>query len=531
MLSALCAACLLSTPATAASSKTACTGQPVALTDSGPVWNGWGAGLDNSRYQTAAGAGLTAESVPRLKLKWAFGFPGDLSAYSQPVVFGGRLFVGSAGGTLYALDAKTGCTYWSYETLSGIRAAIIVAPMEGVGYVAYAADQQANVYALDASTGRLIWTVRADPHAQARITGAPQFHLGTLYVPVASGEEWASADPHYPCCTFRGSITALDARTGKQLWKTYTIADPPKATQKNRAGTQLWGPSGASVWGAPAIDAKRNALYAATGSSTSEPGAPTADSVVAMDLGTGKMLWFRQLSDSALFALGCVQSNRASCPNSPGPDHDFASSPILRELTRKKRILIAGQKSGLVHALDPDDEGEIVWQEKIGKGGLLGGIEWGAAADEKNVYAPLSDLALENSDESTGFRPSFGLGGGLFALRLRDGRKVWSAPAFRVCKERGCSPAQTAAAAVIPGVVFSGALDGHLRAYSTADGSLLWDYATAREYPETVNGVPARGGGIDGASATIAGGMVYVNSGFGQLHGMPGNVLLAFGSE
>lgn len=529
MLLALCVVSSLSAFAAETSVKSACVEKPVRLTDAGPVWDGWGNGLANSRFVTGSDAGLTAETVPELKLMWAFGFPGDFTAYSQPVIFGGRLFVGSAGGTIYSLDAKSGCGYWSYEVLAGVRAAIVIAPFEGLGYAAYAADQQANVYALDASTGKLIWKVRVEEHPLARVTGSPQFYKGALYVPVASGEEWARDDPHYECCTFRGSVVALDAKTGKQLWKTYTIPEAPRPTRKRRNGTQLWGPSGVSVWAAPTIDAKRGALYVATGANTSEPAAPASDAILAMDLASGKILWSRQLAESAIFSAGCVQENRASCPDSPGPDHDFASSPILRELTKKKRVLIAGQKSGLVHALDPDDEGEILWQEKIGKGGLLGGIEWGAAADDRNVYAPLSDLILENTDTNTGFRPSPVLGGGMFALRLRDGRKVWSTPAPKACKQTGCSPAQSAAAAAIPGVVFSGALDGHLRAYGTADGSILWDYDTAHDYPETVNGVPAKGGGIDGPSAAIAGGMVYVNSGFGQLHGMPGNVLLAFG--
>jgi polyvinyl alcohol dehydrogenase (cytochrome) len=508
----------------------ACAAKPVEVAGTGPAWNGWGGTLNNARFVSSADAELTAGNVPGLKLKWAFAFPGDLSAYSQPVVFGGRLFVGSAGGTIYSLDTKTGCGFWSYDALSGVRAAIVIAPFED-GFAAYAADQQANVYAVNASTGKLLWKTRADAHPQARITGSPQFYKGVLYVPVASGEEWAKADPDYECCTFRGSVAALDARTGKQIWKTYTIPEAPKPLGKTRNGKQRWGPSGVSVWGAPAIDPKRNALYIGTGESTSEPESSTADAILAMDLDTGKILWAHQLTENSLFRAGCVYSNRASCPDRPGPDHDFTASPVLRELSKRKRVLIAGQKSGLVHALDPDDEGEIVWQQKIGKGGLWGGVEWGPAADENNVYVPLSDLALENVNADTGYRPVPSAGGGLFALRLRDGKKVWSAPPPPACARPGCSPAQSAAAAVIPGVVFSGALDGVLRAYSTQDGSVLWQYDTARDFPSTVNGAQGKGGGIEGPSATISGGMVFVNSGFGQLHGMPGNVLLAFGTR
>jgi polyvinyl alcohol dehydrogenase (cytochrome) len=513
-----------------------CTQKPVNLSADGPSWNGWGLDESNTRFQSASEAGLTAASVPKLKLKWAFGFPGDFVAYSQPVVFGGRVFVGSASGAVYSLDAKTGCTYWSYEGLAGVRAAITISPLEGSGYAAYVGDQQGNVYALDASIGKLIWKVRADEHPAARITGSPHLYKGVLYVPVASGEEWTSADPRYECCTFRGSVVALDSKSGKQIWKSYTIPEEPKKTRTNKIGTQLWGPSGASVWGSPTIDAKRNTLYVGTGDDYSEPAARTSDAILAFDLTTGKLLWSRQLTENDIFNTNCIQANQASCPTTPGPDHDFGSSPVLRNLPKGKRAIIAAQKSGLVHALDPDEEGEVIWQEKIGKGGLLGGIQWGVAADDNNVYAPLSDLVLHITDvsklqASAGFQPSPTAGGGLFALRLKDGKKVWAAPPpAKACGTPGCSPAQSAAATLIPGVVFSGSLDGHLRAYSTADGSVLWDYDSARDY-KTVNGVPARGGGIDGPGPAIAGGMLYVNSGYGLFNGMPGNVLLAFGAE
>jgi polyvinyl alcohol dehydrogenase (cytochrome) len=224
-----------------------CTAEP-SKTFSGAQWNGWGAGLDNSRFQPADAAGLTAGQIPSLKLKWAFGYPDSYSAFAQPVVAGGRVFVGSALGMVYSLDSASGCTYWSFDAGAGVRTAITIGP----GNVAYFGDLRANAYALDAVTGKLLWKTTVDDHALSRITGSPALYEGKLYVPVASRSEWLAADSHYECCTFRGSVVALDAKTGKQVWKTYTIAERPRPIKKTKNGTQLWGPSGGGVWGARA---------------------------------------------------------------------------------------------------------------------------------------------------------------------------------------------------------------------------------------------------------------------------------------
>ena len=502
-----------------------CAGPPPAGF-AGPAWNGWGSDLDNSRSQTAEAAGLDAGRVSGLKLKWAFGFPGDYSAYSQPAIAGGRVFVGSAGGRVYSIDAKTGCTYWSFDAGTGVRSAITVDPAAGI---AYFGDVRANVYALDASTGRQIWKTQIEDYPTARVTGAPKIYEGRVYVPVASRDEWMSVDPRFACCKFRGSVVALDAKTGKQIWKTYTIAEPARPTSKTKAGTQLWGPSGVGVWTSPTIDTKRRVLYVGTGDSYSDPPTPLSDSILALDLATGKIVWSRQLTEGDVFNGNCLQPKPSTCPGTIGPDSDFGSSPILRILASGKRVLVAGQKSGVVHALDPDDKGKILWQTRVGKGGMLGGIQWGPAADRGSVYVALSDVGLIPAPE--GVIPDPKLGGGLFAIQLATGEKFWSVlPPESGCKTPRCSPAQSAAVTVIPGVVFSGSLDGHLRAYDAKDGKILWDYDTAREF-ETVNGVPAKGGALDGPGPAIAGGLVVVNSGYGFFNGISGNVLLAFGVE
>jgi polyvinyl alcohol dehydrogenase (cytochrome) len=499
-----------------------CSAEP-SKTLSGPQWNGWGAGLDNSRFQPAAAAGLTAEQIPRLKLKWAFGYPDNYSAFAQPIVAGGRVFVGSALGMVYSLDSASGCTYWSFDAGAGVRTAITIGP----GNVAYFGDLRANAYAVDAVTGKLLWKTTVDDHALSRITGSPTLYQGKLLVPVASRSEWLAADSHYECCTFRGSVVALDAKTGKQIWKTYTIADRPKPTAKTKNGTQLWGPSGAGVWGSPTIDTKRNLLYIATGDNYSEPATPMSDAIVALSLDTGKVAWARQITTGDVFNGGCGQRDTSICPEKPGPDFDFGSPTILRTLSNGKRLLIAGQKSGVLHALDPDDGGKIVWQQKLGNGSILGGIQWGPAVDQETAYAAISDIGFVPGAE--GLQPDPKTGGGLFAIQLATGEKLWSALP-QECHTPRCSPAQSAAVTTIPGVVFSGSVDGHFRAYSSKDGKIIWDYDSVRDF-ETVNQIPAHGGSLDGPGAAVAGGMLFFNSGYGYFFGMPGNVLLAFGVE
>jgi polyvinyl alcohol dehydrogenase (cytochrome) len=482
---------------------------------SGPYWNGWGVDTANRRMQPAAMAGLRADQVPQLKLKWAFGFPGAGKAFAQPTVVGGRIFAGSDSGKVYSLDASTGCIYWMFKADGPVRSAISIGPV-GTKWVAYFGDQRAQAYAVDAATGALLWKVRVEEHPAAMITGAPALYDGRLYVPDSSYEEVTGALPKYECCKFRGALTALDAATGKQLWKSYTIAEAPHPVRKNRQGTQLWGPSGAGVWSSPTIDPKKRAVYVTTGDAYSDPAPRTSDAFMAFDMDTGKLLWSRQLTEGDAYNLGCPTGD--NCPEAKGPDFDFGCSPNLVDLPNGKRALVAGQKSGMVHAIDPDQQGEVLWQTRVGKGGPLGGVQWGNASDGQNVYVAVSDhYATKNLSEA----------GGMFALKLETGERVWYTPAPGCGDKSGCSPAQSAAVTVIPGVVFSGALDGHLRAYATADGRIVWDVDTAVEY-QSVNGVKAKGGSLDGPGPTVVGGTLYVNSGYGMFGEIAGNVLLAF---
>jgi polyvinyl alcohol dehydrogenase (cytochrome) len=500
-------------------------GNPLA----GPRWNGWGVNTANTRYQDGSMAGIGEKDVPRLKLKWAFGFPGELSADAQPTMAGGRVFVGSPSGTVYALNAATGCIHWHFQAASAVRAAVTIASIatsSGRRYAAFIGDRSGNVYALDAATGALLWTTKVDDFASARVTGSPTFHNGRLYVGVASGEEGAAAAADYECCRFRGSLVALNAADGKQIWKTYTIAEESLPRNKNRAGTQRWGPSGAPIWTSPAIDVRRNAVYVTTGNNYSDPATNTSDAFVAFDLSSGKMLWSRQLTSADAWNTSCRAPDAVNCAEANGPDFDFASPPILVTLSNGQRALVAGQKSGLVHAVDPDREGQILWQTRVGKGGINGGVQWGSAADQSRMYVALSDIARISVPNSLATEPDPNGGGGIFALRLDNGERVWQAPPAECGTRKRCSPAQSAAVSAIPGAVFSGAVDGHLRAYSTSNGSVIWDFDTVRDY-ETVNGVSARGGSLNVGGPAISGGIMIVNSGYAQ-NGIPGNVLLAF---
>jgi polyvinyl alcohol dehydrogenase (cytochrome) len=505
-----------------------CTTTPKALNsaDLRSGWSGWGAGASNARYQPAATGGVTAPMMPRMKLKWAFGFPGVSSARSQPAVLGGRVFVGSESGDVFALDAKTGCTLWSYHAQAGIRTALSVGPYKPVsgpaGFAVYFADGTASAYAIDAATGKEIWSRKVDAHPYAKATGSVTVYDGRVYVPLAGvGEEGQGGGGTYECCTFRGSVSALNANTGAVIWKSYTIAEEPKVRGKNSRGITAWGPAGGGIWSAPTIDAKRKVVYVATGNGYAEPAQLTTDAVLAFDMNTGKLLWSQQPLANDVWTGGCRPTNPPDNPNCPatlGPDFDFSASPMLVKQPNGKDIILIQQKSGMVYGFDPDNKGAKVWEYRSSPGGAMGG-QWGGAADDKQAYFSVNG--------TSGKTP-----GGIRAVRIDTGQEVWSKEASeKLCgTERGCSQAQGAAVTALPGIVLSGSMDGGLRAYAADDGTIVWQFDTNKEF-ETVNGVKAKGGAMDGPGAVVSNGMIFVNSGYVSLIGRPGNVLLAFGVD
>jgi polyvinyl alcohol dehydrogenase (cytochrome) len=497
-----------------------CSSNP-SLADpaSGPSWNGWSVDLANTRFQPAPAAGLSADQVPNLKLKWAFGFPTGVSANAQPTVVSGRVFVGSDNGFFYSLDAATGCVYWSFESGSIVRNAAMVGPVRGheiARYAVYFGDGHANIYALDARTGTLLWKTKVDPHFVARITAGVKLFEGKVIVPVSSSEEFSSGNPDYPCCTSRGSVVALDANTGGQIWKAWVVPEEPKPYKTQANGVVLYKPAGGAVWNSPTVDPVRRAVYFGTGDATTAPPARTTDGIMAVDLDTGRFLWAYQATEGDVFMGGCNGPRKSeACPDPLGPDMDIGNSPILRSLPNGRRVLLAGTKAGDIFALDPDDNGKLLYRVNPA-GAVPGGnrgrgpsIVWGGAADDRLAY--------------------YGLGSaGLSAVQQATGDKIWmfTAPP-RAGRGRGGQLG--AAATAIPGVVFQGSTDGRLFAASAPDGTLLWEFDTARDF-DTVNQVPAHGGAIATSGAVIVNGMLFVGSGYAVGTGATaGNVLLAFG--
>ena len=490
-------------------------------------WRAWGVTPANDRFQRQPG--FSSAQAPSLKLKWAFGFDGENAAAANPTIVGDRVFVGSGSGRVFSLGLKDGCVHWTFKADGGVRAAITIGDaVDAASHpAAYFGDLRAMIYSVDAVTGDLRWKKKLDEHRAARITGSPVLYNGRLYVPLSSGEEGIGGQPSYECCTFRGSIVALDARTGDQIWRTYMIAESATPRARNAKGTQLWGPSGAAVWSAPTIDSITRSLYVGTGDAYSTPAAPMTDAIVALDIDTGAVKWATQVTAGDAYNMACGTADTTNCPEKAGPDHDFGQSPILVTLGNGRRLIVAGQKSGVVHGFDPDQRGKKLWSTIVGRGGELGGIEWGSASDGRNMYVPLSDITFKDASQRGrgGLNPE--VGGGLFAIRLADGKQAWLSRPNGCGDKPSCSPALSAPAAAIPGAVFGGSIDGHFRAFDSGDGHVLWDFDTARDF-DTVNGVKARGGSIDVGGAAIANGMVLTTSGYGQWGGMRGNVLLAF---
>jgi len=486
----------------------------------GAAWNGWSADNANSRFQAAGAAGLAASDVPGLTLKWAFGVPGVSASGSHVTVVGQRLFFGSRNGMVYSLDTDTGCIAWGFEADGGVRSTPVVVDEDGLSTV-YFGDAFANVYALDALTGALRWRQKLDPHVIAMITGGLAHHEGRLYVPVSSLEENAARLPTYECCTFRGSLVSLDAENGDEIWRTRTIARGAEPTGQNSVGARTWGPSGVAIWSAPTLDPENNRIYVTTGDNYSNPPTATSDAVMALALDSGRILWTQQTVPGDAWNASCLEEkveDAIGCPEGAGPDYDFGSSAALVNRSDGDSILLAGQKSGMLFGLDPRD-GDLLWQRAVGDGGVLGGIEWGFATDGETAYVAISGA----------FEKAAGEAGGVVAVDVTDGSVLWSAPPVEdSCANRnGCNTAQPGAVTVIPGVAFSGSLDGHLRAYDSGTGEVIWDFDTVREFG-TVNDVPAHGGALNGPGVAIADGMLFVSSGYSSFGYMPGNVLLAF---
>ena len=502
----------------------------------------WGIGQHNNRLQTAELAGINKGNVAKLKLKWAFGFNKVTNMRNQPVYTEDALFVGSKSAHVLALDPKTGCVKWQTQTASGVRSSLVLGSVNGERAL-FLADELANVYALEAKTGKLIWKVNVGLFPTSLVTGTPAFSDGKLFVPISSYEVAAAGMPTYPCCRSHGAVMSLDAETGKTQW-VWHATEQAKILGKTSQGVPMWGPSGAVVWTTPTVDKQRGVIYFGTGENSSEPATDTSDSIIALDIKTGLLRWKFQALAGDIWNAACLNGGEA-CPKDAGPDFDFGASVILTQLPNGKAVLLAGQKSGEVFALDPDSNGQLMWRKRLSMGTTNGGIHWGMVQYKDQVFVPLADPERD----IPGYTPK----PGLYALDINTGKVNWAQPATRDCdfdmafapkigleqvrsgkrrslKDRyACSwyYGLSAAPTAVPGVVFAAGLDGKLRAHDMDNGKILWQTDTAVEF-KTVNGLQAHGGAIDVDGPVIGNGMLFINSGYSMFGQLPGNVLLAF---
>ena len=483
--------------------------------------SGWGGNEEGTGFRSAEQAGINASNVATLQLKWAFAFPGASQVRSKPAFINNWLITGSEFGDVYALHAQTGKIGWHFAADAGVRGAISVLEKND-SIIAFFADYSTNTYALDVKTGKLLWKTRAAFHPQSSTTGSVAVAGNLVFVPISSFEVITTLDPNYNCCSSSGGITALDVRTGKVAWQYKVISEEVKQRGKKKNGGYFYGPSGAPVWSSPTVDVNKGLVYIGTGENYTDPPTASSDAVQAIDLHTGKLVWSFQGHPSDTWNLGCP--GNPNCPEKIGPDFDFGMAPLVVRQDNGENILLAGEKSGIVYAFS--DNGKLLWQKRIGRGSSLGGIHWGMATDGQNVYAANAD---NKNAETPGYAPESILPSpGLFALDIHTGEVKWKVPSPPCDTSiKGCRQGNSAAPTVIPGIVFAGALDGHIRAYSTSDGKVTWDFNTVKEF-ETANGIKGKGGALDGAAPVIANRMLFVNSGYGAFGQLPGNVLLAF---
>ncbi len=508
-----------------------CSGdQAVFDYDEPPFASGWGITPGNTRFIADEIAQFSRDDLQHLELKWSFAYPYANRARSQPSFAGGSLILGSQDGTVYSLEAETGCIRWTFRAVAEVRTGMTLTPWDA-GHtpdtppMAYFADIMANNYAINIVTGELVWSTKVDNHPNATTTAQPTLFEGVVYQPVSSLEVVPATEPEYECCSFRGSLVALDGMTGDQIWKTETITEPLVETGPNSAGTMNYGPSGAPIWNSPTVDAKRRQLYVGTGENYSSPAQGSSDAIIAFSIDTGEIAWIRQTTAGDAWNVACMPTtpNKANCPEEIGPDVDFASPPILIR-DGEREILVAGQKSGEAHGINPDD-GALVWTRQVGRGGNQGGTHFGIAADGINVFVPMSDyddamLPLEDA------RP------GLYGLDAFTGEVKWASIVENACGDRfNCDPGASSPATAISGLVIQGYMDGVLRIHDGATGVVLWQFDADKEFT-SISGASAHGGSFGGGSGAIMfNGQLYANSGYGIYNHMPGNVLLVFGKR
>lgn len=538
---------------------------------------------DANRRQTAEETGLSKAQMKDLDVAWVVAFPQTPTMRSQPVIVGDTIFIAATdSGRLYALDTNSGCVKWSYVSEMTLRSSLTFAEATEKSPAAIIMGDAAGfVHAVDARTGRKLWVSNARLNEYNRITGAPVVHDGKVITPVSAIEVNYAGQDDYECCKGQGAVIAFDLATGDKLW-TGTTMEPAQKTRLSRTGTQQWGPSGAIIWSTPTIDPKRNVAYAGTGENVSWPATDTSDAIIAYDLDTGDKRWVFQATKADIWNYACGRK-AANC-DWPGeyhsPDHDFGATSMLIERSDGSELVIAGQKSGVVWALNPDN-GSLVWSNKVGRGSANGGVHWGMAYDGQRIFVPNND---SNRPATPDENPAWGPG--ISAVNAMTGEIEWSyknnardcgqdlpvakayvpdaqwkiqrvtapvlPPASRVTpaptrapvvaatpvaapppaappvRPAVCRLGMSPAPLLVDGAVVTGTTQGMLRIFDGETGDVLFEYMTNRDFPNTVNGVEGHGGGLDSAPYIAGDGTLFVQSGYARFGEPPGNVLIAF---
>jgi polyvinyl alcohol dehydrogenase (cytochrome) len=489
-------------------------------------WNGWANGPRNARHQPATGTNINAANIGSLELVWAFGMEEASSARAQSTIVDGVMFMGSSSGNVYALDLATGCSHWTFLATTEVRGAVSVVHSDALDKtLVVAADNSNRVFVLDALTGEKLWHADVDPNPYARSTGSVVVQGDKVFVPTSSIEVAVAGTLTHACCSFRGNVAAYNLNTGEKLWHTY-IMEEAKPAGTNSAGNTIFAPSGAPIWDAPTLDAKRNRLYVGTGQNYTRPASATSDSVIAFNMDTGNMDWVLQTTSNDAFTMACSGGREhPNCPLSnpgPGPDLDIGAPILNVTLSTGKDILVAGTKGGVVFGLDPDDNGKVLWQTRVGRGGALGGVHWGMSFVGDIAFVPVSDRSAGGVQELPQ-QP------GLHAIDMRTGERLWYAEVPKRCAAdvRNCMEAYSAPASTTADLVVTGALNGHLFAHDQRSGALVWEFNTLQDYA-TINNVPAKGGAIDSTGPVFSGDYMIVNSGYATFGQLPGNSVLVF---
>lgn len=512
-------------------SANSCSPEVAAKIDLRPSINGWGINSKNHRFISEVDAGITKSNLARLQPKWVFALPDTKTPHSQPFITPDTVFIGDEPGVVYALDRDSGCEKWRFDAGTTVRTAL--------RFVSYRRDGEQHhlltfgtaggeVFGIDPYTGKQQWRIRADEHAKTMVSGSAIDHEGVIFQPVSSWEAMWAVNPFYTCCTFRSSVIAIKPESGEILWRSYTVLEKPQLVKKNRIWPDHYGPSGAPVWSQPSLDVKRNLLYVGTGENYSSPSTDTSDAIIAMDLETGKIVWHKQFLAADAWNVACESPLDSNCPSERGSDLDFGAPPILVTVDGGD-VILAGQKNGAVYALDPTRRGKLLWQQKPGTGGKLGGIHFGMGVDETRgvLYVPVSDRPVKLMGDNPAGEPN----PSLHAYDIASGKTLWSTPAPNICidgggdRVDGCFPGLSAAVTVTDNLVFAPSLDGHVRVFDAASGKHIWAFDTRGEFP-AVNAKKASGGAIDLGGVYLDRGQLFVNAGYGTLGQQGGNAFM-----